>query len=58
MATTDEVVSTDTGKKPLFRDLDADLDLDELEASEIESVCMRCYKNVSEIRMQMPFFSL
>lgn len=33
-------------EKPLFRDLDADLDMDELEASEIESMCMKCYKNV------------
>jgi hypothetical protein len=34
-------------KKPLFRDLGAQIDLDELEVSEIESMCMRCHKNVS-----------
>lgn len=37
---------TDAAKKPLFRDLDAGLDLDELEATEIESLCMKCYNNV------------
>ena len=35
--------------KPLFRDLDADVDLDELETSEIESLCMRCYKEVIKL---------
>lgn len=35
-------------KKPLFRDLGAQINLDEVETSEIESLCMRCHENVNE----------
>ena len=35
-------------KVPLFRDLEAGLDLDEMEISEVESLCMNCYRNVSK----------
>ena len=37
------------GKKPLFRDLDASENLDELEATEIESLCISCGENVSQV---------
>ena len=33
-------------KKPLFGDLEVPVDLDQLETSEIESLCMRCRENV------------
>ena len=32
--------------KPLFQDLDKQIDLDDLETSEIESLCMNCHENV------------
>lgn len=38
-------------KRPLFRDLGAQIDLDELEVSEIQSLCMNCQKNVMQIKM-------
>ena len=34
-------------KKPLFQDLGAQIDMDDLETSEMESMCMRCHKNAS-----------
>ena len=37
--------------EPLFRDLGADQS--ELEASEIESMCMKCYKNVKPCRLEI-----
>ena len=36
-------------KVPLFQGLEEQLDMEELEASEIESLCLNCYKNVSMI---------
>ena len=33
-------------KKPMFQELNAPLDLNELETSEIESLCMNCHENV------------
>ena len=33
-------------RKPLFRALDAQIDLDEMETSVIESLCMKCFKKV------------
>ena len=36
-------------KKPLFRDLNASENLDDLETSEIESLCMNCGENVSSL---------
>ena len=36
-------------KKPLFRALDAEVNLDEMETSVIESLCMKCRKNVRHV---------
>lgn len=44
-------------KNPLFRDLGAQIDLAELETSEIESMCMRCHKNVRKGRGKTWIFS-
>jgi len=34
-------------KLPLFKGLNTQLDMDTLETTEIESLCMKCHKNVS-----------
>ncbi len=41
------MAETSETKKPLFRALDAQVDLDEMETSVIESLCMKCHENVS-----------
>ncbi len=37
----------DEVKKPLFRDIDASEDIEDLESTEIESLCMSCGNDVS-----------
>ena len=46
MASLKEGMTNGDGKKPLFRALDSQIDMDEMETSVIESLCMKCHENV------------
>lgn len=47
-------IGDDDTKKPLFRALEAQVNLDEMETSVIESLCMKCRKNVSHVVCRGP----